>query len=165
MLTQGRPSKTDQAQWLRDNCRMRGLESRDFQMLNEVCSSFRMHRGEFLFEEGERENTIFLIRSGKVALGHAAARHQWVNMGPFGEVDLDEDAGEPQWLEQVTLQPGECAGELNLFDQGPHELTAWVAEDGEVLSLNARSLRKVFETNPRLGACVCESLKQLAEKV
>ncbi len=158
-------TKAQRAEWLRDNCHMKGLDARDCQMLNEIVNAVHVHRGEFLFEEGERENAIYLVRSGRVELGHTTSRHRWVDFGAFGEVDLDETGDEPHWLRKVTLSSGDCAGEPNLFDQRPHALTAWVSEDGELLSVNARALKALCSRNPHLHQCVSESLKQLMMQV
>ena len=69
----------------------------------------RMERGDILFREGDRGDSLYVIAEGKVKLGRTSAD---------GRENL-----------VAILGPGEMFGELSLFDPGPRTMTATAVAD------------------------------------
>ena len=75
------------------------LDSEDADALLAQMSPVRMERGDILFREGERGDSLYVIGEGKIKLGRSSSD---------GRENL-----------VAILGPGEMFGELSLFDPGP----------------------------------------------
>ena len=79
-----------------------------------------MERGDVLFHEGDRGDTLYVIAEGKIKLGRTS---------PDGRENL-----------VAILGPGEMFGELSLFDPGPRTMTATAVAETQLLGLGNDSL-------------------------
>ena len=144
-----------------------GLTQQEYVLLNKIAHIEHVHRGEVLFEEGEKDDHLYIICSGHVKMGHRQIEHkQWVDFGLFGVCDMD-DLNEKeviQWRTVHTMNPGECIGEINFIRNGSHSLTAQASSEGDVLVVNATHLLDVVAQHPEMGEHLCKALEKSCRK-
>ena len=148
--------------WLEQESHLRGLERDEYRLLSSMLQPVHVKNGDVLFKEGESNREIFLIQNGQVNVGRSAKKHQWIDMGPFGEIDFMDDAEDTtsDLLEQVTLGPGDCVGESRLFFHHSHALTAIVAKEGDMLCLNACKIPDICAGNTNVIQCFSQLLQK-----
>jgi CRP/FNR family transcriptional regulator, cyclic AMP receptor protein len=88
-------------------------------------------RGEQLFHEGDRGDSLYVIISGKVKLGRAS--------------------GDGRESLLSVLGPGEMFGELSLFDPGPRLTSATAVSDTELIGLDNKDLRAFLADHPEVA--------------
>jgi CRP/FNR family cyclic AMP-dependent transcriptional regulator len=86
--------------------------------------------GEIVFTEGSSCNFYFQVVSGSI---------RWMNINQEGREVL-----------QVMVEPGECFGEMPLFDDGPYAATAIANEAAVIIRLSKSSFHKLLHDNPEL---------------
>lgn len=86
--------------------------------------------GEIIFQEGTSCHFYYQLVSGSV---------RWVN--------VDEEGNE---YIQTIIDPGECFGEIPLFDEGPYAATAIVDEDAVVIRLHRSSFTQLLKDSPEI---------------
>jgi CRP/FNR family cyclic AMP-dependent transcriptional regulator len=72
--------------------------------LSETMGTIKLAKGDVLFHEGDAEDRLYVVISGKIKLGRSGS------------------AGRENLL--AVLGPGQMFGELSLFDPGPRSSTA-----------------------------------------
>jgi CRP-like cAMP-binding protein len=72
--------------------------------LSEAMGTIKLNKGEVLFHEGDAEDRLYVVISGKIKLGRSGS------------------AGRENLL--AILGPGQMFGELSVFDPGPRSSTA-----------------------------------------
>jgi len=95
-----------------------------------VCRLIEVKNGALLFEEGSRNDTLFIIMSGRFA------------------VSRDTGRGFSDTLH--LLGPGDLAGESGFLDGSPHSATLRAMGDTEVLTLERAQLEALLIDNPIL---------------
>ena len=98
----------------------KALDDESAAALQAQMSRSRMERGDVLFREGDRGDTLYVIAEGKIKLGRTS---------PDGRENL-----------VAILGPGEMFGELSLFDPGPRTMTATAIAETQLLGLGNDSL-------------------------
>lgn len=101
-----------------------------------------LKKGEIIFNEGGICNFYYQLVSGSV---------RWVNINDEGKEFL-----------QAIIEPGECFGEMPLFDDGPFAATAIATEDSVILRLHRPTFHQLIVENNKLHFAF---LKLLAERV
>lgn len=101
-----------------------------------------LRRGETLFDEGAPGDRLYIVREGKIKLGHRCAD---------GRENL-----------LAVLGPHEILGELTLFDPGPRSTTATAVSPCRLLYLEHRDLMSFLDRNPSLAK---QMLKELAQRL
>jgi CRP/FNR family transcriptional regulator, cyclic AMP receptor protein len=81
-----------------------GLDNEAATALAEAMGTIKLNKGEVLFHEGDAEDRLYVVVSGKIKLGRSGS------------------AGRENLL--AILGPGQMFGELSLFDPGPRSSTA-----------------------------------------
>ena len=95
--------------------------------------------GEVIFREGQpAQDEAYLVHRGRVEV------HRLID-------------GTQTLLN--TLSKGDLLGEVALFREGPHSVTATALEDVTLLVIRASRLEAMVQTNPRLAL---ELIRQLA---
>lgn len=89
------------------------------------------YAGEFVFEEGDPSDRMYIIASGKVGISIRGSP------APGGFVS--------------KLAPGECFGEMGLFDDQPRSATAHALEETRLLALDKHRLRGLMASYPGLA--------------
>ena len=87
--------------------------------------------GDRVFDIHEQGDHMFIVESGKIGIS-------------FDANHVAEDF-------VATLGPGECFGEMNVFDDLPRSATAHVLEDAKLLSLEKSKLRGLILRYPELS--------------
>ena len=99
-----------------------------------------MERGDVLFREGDRGDTLYVIAEGKIKLGRSS---------PDGRENL-----------VAVLGPGEMFGELSLFDPKPRTMTATAVAETQLLGLGNESLTAVLTGRPEVSKALLGALAQ-----
>ncbi len=84
--------------------------------------------GDIIFQEGSTCQFYHQLVSGSV---------RWANINDEGKEIL-----------QVMLEPGECFGEMPLFDDGVFAATSIAQEDSIIIRLNKTTFHKLLRENP-----------------
>jgi CRP-like cAMP-binding protein len=98
----------------------------------------RLKDGELLVKEGEADQTLFILASGKLAV-------------------TSKDA---EGVEQAvyTMKEGECAGTRAFVEQSPRKATLRAVGDAVVYTLTPGDFETLLETHPRLAFKVMRAL-------
>lgn len=90
----------------------------------------KVSAGEIIFQEGTPCHFYYQLVSGSV---------RWVN--------IDEEGNE---YIQTIIDPGECFGEIPLFDDGNYAATAIVDEDAVLIRLHRNSFTQLLKDSPEI---------------
>src|SRR5215207_7105399 len=105
-----------------------GLEDEAASALAAAMGTIKLNRGEVLFHEGDKEDRLYVVVSGKIKLGRSGS------------------AGRENLL--AILGPGQMFGELSLFDPGPRSATVTAVTDTVFASLSHEDLLRWLEGRP-----------------
>ena len=89
------------------------------------------YAGEFVFEEGDPSDRMFIIASGKVGISIRGA-------------------ADPKGFLSV-LAPGDCFGEMGIFDDHPRSASAHALAETRLLTLDKHRLRGLMVSYPGLA--------------
>jgi CRP/FNR family transcriptional regulator, cyclic AMP receptor protein len=92
-----------------------GLEDEAATALSSAMGSLHLNKGDVLFHEGDSEDRLYIVVSGKIKLGRSGS------------------AGRENLL--AVLGPGQMFGELSVFDPGPRSTTATAVTSCELRTL------------------------------
>src|SRR5438874_2257516 len=95
---------------------------------------------EIIFREGLQSNFYYQLVSGKV---------RWVNINDDGKEFI-----------QAMIEPGECFGELPLFDGEPFAATAIADEDSVIIRLHAATFQQLIKEHPEILSAFTKLLSQ-----
>lgn len=90
----------------------------------------KISAGQIIFNEGTQLNFYYQLVSGSV---------RWVNINDEGREFL-----------QIIIEPGECFGELPLFDGQPYAATAIADTDAVVIRLHQPAFQQLIKENPEI---------------
>ncbi len=108
-----------------------GLEDEAATELSETMGTVRLNKGEILFHEGDSDDRLYVVVSGKVKLGRSGS------------------AGRENLL--AVLGPGQMFGELSLFDPGPRSTTATAVTSCEIRTLEHEELMGWLAGRPEVA--------------
>src|SRR4051794_29002764 len=95
-----------------------------------------VHAGDTLFTEGERNRSFFVVIDGAVEI-------------------LEHSRGEPH---QVTVHhAGQFTGDIDVFNGRPALVTGRAIEDGRLVELSPRNLRRAVDELPDLGDIIIKA--------
>ena len=118
----------------------KALDDEAASALQSEMSRSHMERGDVLFHEGDRGDTLYVIAEGKIKLGRTS---------PDGRENL-----------VAILGPGEMFGELSLFDPGPRTMTATAVAETQLLGLGNESLTAILTGRPEVSKTLLAALAQ-----
>ncbi|MGG9971111.1 Crp/Fnr family transcriptional regulator [Ferruginibacter sp. SUN002] len=95
---------------------------------------------EIIFHEGMPAQFYYQLVSGSI---------RWVNINEEGKEFL-----------QVMIEPGECFGELPLFDDEPFAATAIANEDSVIIRLHRSTFNELIKENPEIHSAFSKLLSQ-----
>ena len=119
-----------------------GLDPEMFKELAMAGEEVALSADEWLFEEGDDADALFLILSGTVEL----------------TINLDE-AGERK-ADLTTLVEGDVTGWSALVEPYVYTLGAKAASDMKVIKLDGEGLREKMAANPEMGLLLMHRLAQ-----
>lgn len=103
----------------------------------------KLHAGEVIFREGTEAHFYYQLESGSV---------RWVNINDEGKEVI-----------QTMIQPGECFGELPLFDNEPFAATAIADTEAVIVRLHKQSFKQLMADRPDLHfeftRLICQRLR------
>ena len=112
--------------------------TRDAEALLAQMTPHRMERGDILFREGDRGDSLYVIAEGKIKLGRTSATAARTS--------------------SRSSAPVRCSGELSLFDPGPRTMTATAVAESEVLGLGNDSLSRILGGSPEVPKALLAAL-------
>ncbi len=96
--------------------------------------------GEIIFFEDDSDKNLYLLVQGRVKLTMLSSEGKEKVM--------------------TILQAGDIFGEISLFDNNPHPVTAEVAEQSRLMILNWDKLEKIIMKQPRMALKIIEALSK-----
>ena len=113
----------------------------DIVLLQSLGATYKeVAAGEFIFYEGNRCNFYYQLVSGKV---------RWANFNNEGKEYL-----------HMVVEPGECFGELPLFDDRCYAATAIADEDSMDIKLHQAIFHKLLQEHPEIHFSFTKLLAQ-----
>lgn len=106
------------------------LDPRECRTLASVMQARRLRGAEVLIEEGRRDNALYLVASGALAVTRTT--------GIGDSVTLH------------LLKIGDVAGEMGFVDGEPHSATLRSEGEAEIYSLTRDALERLLDAHPRL---------------
>jgi len=100
----------------------------------------KLSAGEVIFREGAASQFYYQLVSGSI---------RWVNINDEGKEFL-----------QVMIEPGECFGEMPLFDDEPFAATAIADEDAVIIRLHRSTFLQLIKENPEIHFAFTKLLSQ-----
>jgi CRP/FNR family cyclic AMP-dependent transcriptional regulator len=100
----------------------------------------RCDRGDVMFTEGDEAKELYVVRSGRVAIGRRS---------PDGRESL-----------VALMEEGDLFGEMPLFDQGPRSASARALETSGLLCIPYQPVKAAIDARPELLWDVVELLAQ-----
>lgn len=108
----------------------------------QVMRAFEVKQGVVLWEEGETDRYMGIIRKGRVVV-------------------IKSDKKKREDSEIATLGRGQSLGEMSIVDREPRSATVKVTEDLTLLMLTASDLEKLRDENPLVAYKLVWQLAQL----
>ena len=119
-----------------------GLEDEAATALSSAMGKLHLNKGDVLFHEGDTEDRLYIVVSGKIKLGRTGS------------------AGRENLL--AVLGPGQMFGELSVFDPGPRSTTATAVTACELRTLEHDELLPWLTDRPEVAQGL---LSQLAARL
>ena len=125
-------------QCLKDLIVFQNLDPEELELLCANSYAKLYEKGEVIFFENDSVKKLYLLVNGKVKLSMLSAD------------------GKEKVL--TILQEGDIFGELSLFDEDPHPLTAEVMDDARLLIIPWNEMEKMIIDRPSLAIKIIEAL-------
>ncbi len=129
---------SDLKKCLKDMAVFSQLEDKELKLLCENSTEMRYKKGELIFLENDNVQKLYMLVEGRVKLSMLS----------------------PEGKEKVItiLQEGDLMGEISLFDQDTHPLTAEVIENSRILMVTRPALESVILEQPAMAIKIIEAL-------
>ena len=115
------------------------------EVLADLLQSRELSAGEFLIEEGTKDDSMHVLLTGKL------------------EVIKHTGAGESATL--AALQEGDIAGELSFIDGHEHTVGLRATGDCWVLSLNRGDFEKIIDRHPQVVYKVMRAIARSTHRI
>jgi CRP-like cAMP-binding protein len=106
------------------------LTPRELRHLSESSSTKELRRGDVLFHEDDRADTVYLVIEGRIAIAKRS-------------IDGRESV-------VALMEPGDLFGEMQLFEKRGRTAEARALEPSRVLAIGYGPIREVYEQRPEL---------------
>ena len=116
------------------------LADEDLAAVAEVTVPRTFQSGEFVFREGDRSDTCYVVRSGHVRVVREHTDGRSITL--------------------ATLGPGEIFGELAMFDAEVRSATVESLEETEVIAILAGDMRRVLRNHPEIAVKLLGALSR-----
>ncbi|PTV99078.1 CRP/FNR family transcriptional regulator [Halanaerobium saccharolyticum] len=127
-------------QCLKDLIVFQNLDPEELELLCQNSYAKFYEKDEVIFFENDSVKKLYLLVNGKVKLSMLSAE------------------GKEKVL--TILQEGDIFGELSLFDEDPHPLTAEVMDDARLLIIPWNEMEKMIIDRPSLAIKIIEALSK-----
>ena len=129
-----------QKQCLKDMSVFSKLNGEELELICRGSYDKTYQKGEIIFFENDSFKKLYLLVSGRVKLSM---------LSPDGKEKVI-----------TILQSGDILGEISLFDEDPHPLTAEVMEEAKLMILPWNDLEKIIIERPRLALKIIEAMSK-----
>lgn len=116
------------------------LEKDECQILTKIMGVRELKDGEVLVKEGEDDNHLFILTSGKLVVSSSKAGKD---------------------VPVYNMKVGECAGTRAFVDLAPRKATLTAEGDTIVYTLSPKDFEKLLDTHPRVVYKVMRGLFRL----
>ncbi|MFW6368120.1 MAG: GGDEF domain-containing protein [Spirochaetota bacterium] len=123
--------ETSTLQFLRKVGIFSSLEDHELGIVESFLSSTEAESDRILFREGDEGDRLFVIRSGRVG------------------ITVNVSSGEP--FEVASFGPGECFGEMTLFDNAPRSATCTTREFTSFYTLDVSDFDRLIRAHPSIA--------------
>lgn len=106
------------------------LDDEQCAQLSRVVSAVGLEQGNFLLEEGHKDDAIHVVTRGTL--------------------EVVKPTGGGDWISLQLLRPGDMAGELGFIDGIEHSAAIRAVTNTEVFSLSRQALEDLLESDPKL---------------
>jgi len=127
-------------QCLKDLIVFQNLDPEELELLCQNSYAKLYEKDEVIFFENDSVKKLYFLVNGKVKLSMLSAE------------------GKEKVL--TILQEGDIFGELSLFDEDPHPLTAEVMDDARLLIIPWNEMEKLITERPSLAIKIIEALSK-----
>lgn len=127
-------------QCLKDLIVFQNLDPEELELLCANSYAKLYEKDEVIFFENDSVKKLYFLVNGKVKLSMLSAE------------------GKEKVL--TILQEGDIFGELSLFDEDPHPLTAEVMDDARLLIIPWNEMEKMIQERPSLAIKIIEALSK-----
>jgi CRP-like cAMP-binding protein len=107
------------------------LNDEEISIIEEVIKHQKSRKGEFIFQEGEPSNVLYVVHSGLIKISKLS------------------DEGKEQIIR--LLFPGDFFGQYALLEDKLHNTNAEVLEDTSVCRIHREDFRAILERNPTIA--------------
>jgi signal-transduction protein with cAMP-binding, CBS, and nucleotidyltransferase domain len=121
-----------------------GMEDGELQEIAKACSLKQFSKGAQVFRAGDPAESLFLVNKGKVELRFKATYHSVST-----EISLDK------------VSPGDAFGWSALTYPFKYTLSAYVAEDSELVELKESDIRGICRDNAHLGYTLMNNVAKI----
>ncbi|OGI44007.1 MAG: hypothetical protein A2150_03115 [Candidatus Muproteobacteria bacterium RBG_16_64_11] len=121
----------DRILMLRKSALFAHVTTEDLRVVAQELTEEMYFSGDRVFDINEQGDHMYIVESGRVG------------------VSLDPDPAARTFVAEIG--PGECFGEMNIFDELPRSATVHVLEDTKLLSLEKSKLRGLIMRYPELS--------------
>lgn len=120
------------------------LDAENRRALAERSRRRRLSKGQILFSEGERADSVVVLISGHMKV-------------------LTYSSGGDEFIVN-TVQPGDTIGEIGVLSNGPRSATVQATEPSEVLSLPGSALLELIASRPALATALIARLSAIVRR-
>mgnify|MGYP001950780782 CR=1 FL=1 len=114
------------------------VSSKECEVLSAAFTQKKLSIGDVLFEEGTRDETLYLLVSGKLEVLKVLSNNMTIHID--------------------TLKEGSMTGELSFIDGNTHTMRVIAKKDSEVLLLHKDAFENLVEQHPMLTYHVMRSI-------
>ncbi|MBN1542963.1 cyclic nucleotide-binding domain-containing protein [candidate division KSB1 bacterium] len=118
-----------------------GLEEQELQQLAEICTARRFYKNDMIFDENDRDETIFILAEGRVCIERRRKAKKHIT---------------PKQL--ITVKRGQIFGEMAFLEKRQRSATARAKGNILVIALTAAEFEKLLDRNSHLGYKVMRNL-------
>ncbi|MFH1379160.1 MAG: cyclic nucleotide-binding domain-containing protein [bacterium] len=117
------------------------LNTQELESIASIASEQKFQKGSVILAENMGSMALYIVMEGSVEI--------------IKKIGLEKDKN------LTTLMPGECFGELSLFDDAPHSATVKSAEDSCLIVIEKRKFNDLIEQDPALGIKILKKLLKI----
>ena len=116
-----------------------GLDIKEMDFIKSILYERNYNMGEYLFRENHPASTIFIIKSGFVAVEESTSMNQ------------------PKKSYPIMLTPGDCLGELALLEDSKRPNSAYCTSNTTVLGIFRSDFFNLVRKNPTVGQKILQN--------
>lgn len=120
----------------------KGLSISQLLRLSEIAKQKQMKKGYFMMHEGQKAETLFILKEGAVEL-------------------LTTVDGEFELPIGILRNPGDCTGIASLLEPHLYSLSARCVKDSVIAVIQQQELRYLMQNEHEMGCTIMRNLAQL----